>query len=417
MFGKRIIFFLSLFVFLTSLQQLAHAQEDKEGVAIEAFEEQNYNKALPTFKELVRLYPDDTKLNYYYVVSALETKKGQIISDNNLKTALKYESAYDIYYYAAFYFELNEEWNDAIAFYEKFEEKAKRKEIKNLKIKEKIEYCRTQKAEIKETPPLVDLPKQEKIIIKENKAVSIPTKLSNTLINVQITPAVQLKHISLFKNKNAQANYIQLWQSKQQINTLTEEIQQLRKQYSQSTDLNEREKIAALILDDENKIQILRQSVLTLPNSIIPFEQKMWKDASETDIEKLNKANLSWEVKLGKIEKTPEKTEHKKVIIIETPQEEVIPDEYVYKIQIGAYRKKLPDYIKRLFKKLSAFRPVENYTDKKGIVVYTTGKAQNYPDALQLLKQVRREGVKDAIIAAYKNNTRITVREARQKTN
>ncbi|MCL3779047.1 hypothetical protein EMN47_01490 [Prolixibacteraceae bacterium JC049] len=430
MFGKRLIFFLFLLTVLFSSGKWAVAQDDKESAAIEAFEEKDYNAAYPVFKELVRLYPNDVKLNYYYVVSAVATKNDLTALQANMGVALKNQSKKDIFYYAGLYAELNKKWDDAIGYYKQFQEEGRKKEVKAFNIEERINYCNTQKnivpveepkdtikaEKIVEVTKVEESQKEEVAVVEE---VTIPETLAQQLIEIQITPSVVFKHISQFKSKSAQQLYIQLWKNEERVAELNEEMAQLREKYSASQDFEEREKIASTILDDENEILTLRQSILTIPKQLIAEEQKEWKKATEQEIATLNDDSKNWEQKLAPKTESENQEENiaNKTIIIQTPPEEIVQDEYVYKIQIGAYRKKLPTYVKRLFDKIAAFRPVENYTDEKGIVVYTTGKAHNYADALKLLKQVRREGVKDASIAAYKNDKRITVREAKLKTN
>ena len=85
-----------------------------------------------------------------------------------------------------------------------------------------------------------------------------------------------------------------------------------------------------------------------------------------------------------------------------------------YKIQIGAYSRGIPNNMKSVFSKISVIRKVENYTDEKGVVVYTTGNLISYEDAVIMQKQVQQEGIKDAIIAAYLNGKRITLEQAKE---
>jgi hypothetical protein len=59
-------------------------------------------------------------------------------------------------------------------------------------------------------------------------------------------------------------------------------------------------------------------------------------------------------------------------------------------------------------------RRIDEYTDAKGVTVYTVGELKSYEDALQMQSQVRMEGVKDAVVAAYLNGKRIPVNEARK---
>jgi hypothetical protein len=86
----------------------------------------------------------------------------------------------------------------------------------------------------------------------------------------------------------------------------------------------------------------------------------------------------------------------------------------VYKIQLGAYSRGIPNNQKQAFSKISVIRKVENYTDAKGVVVYTTGNLTNYEDAVLMQNQVRQEGIKDPLIAAYLNGKRITLEQAKE---
>ncbi|MBN2805296.1 MAG: SPOR domain-containing protein, partial [Prolixibacteraceae bacterium] len=85
----------------------------------------------------------------------------------------------------------------------------------------------------------------------------------------------------------------------------------------------------------------------------------------------------------------------------------------IYKIQIGAYSKDLPQYIEKLHRKLSILRKIDQHTDERGVTVYTIGEVANLGDALSLQEQIRTEGVKDAFVVAYNNGKRITLKEAK----
>jgi hypothetical protein len=99
---------------------------------------------------------------------------------------------------------------------------------------------------------------------------------------------------------------------------------------------------------------------------------------------------------------------------VESVEEPVVIEQVTYKVQIGAYSKGLPDYIDRLYKKLSVLRRIDHYTDERGIVVYTVGELTSFDDAVKLQNQIRQEGVNDAFVVAYLNNKRISLNEARK---
>ncbi len=89
-------------------------------------------------------------------------------------------------------------------------------------------------------------------------------------------------------------------------------------------------------------------------------------------------------------------------------------DDLIYKIQIGAYSRGLPTYVKKQFDKLSYIRKIENYTDDRGVVVYTTGNLTRLEDAVKMKNQVRLEGIEDAFVVPYFNGKRITLEEAKK---
>jgi hypothetical protein len=99
---------------------------------------------------------------------------------------------------------------------------------------------------------------------------------------------------------------------------------------------------------------------------------------------------------------------------LNSANEQETNDEIIYKIQLGAYSRGLPSYVKSQFKKLSYIRKIEDYTDGNGVVVYTTGNLITYDDALKMQNQIRQEGVEDAFVVPYFNGKRITLKEAKK---
>jgi len=79
--------------------------------------------------------------------------------------------------------------------------------------------------------------------------------------------------------------------------------------------------------------------------------------------------------------------------------------------------RKYTDSAAKLIKKLSILRKIENYKDEKGFTIYTTGSLNKYAEAVTLQNQVKQEGVKNAIVEAYRNGKKITVADARKLNN
>ena len=60
---------------ITVSENMVFAQTDPEMQAKQFFNDGDYEKALPVFQDLVRLYPDDEELNFYLGASLAETEE------------------------------------------------------------------------------------------------------------------------------------------------------------------------------------------------------------------------------------------------------------------------------------------------------------------------------------------------------
>ena len=174
----------------------------------------------------------------------------------------------------------------------------------------------------------------------------------------------------------------------------------------------------------ENNLYSLKKETNQLFAQAKNLENKYWKNASpeETEIfiETLNQISKKEGNKIAiaeenKMDSTtfidPNILLGKKAVIL---LKESTNTDLIYKIQLGAYSRGLPSYIKRLFDKLSLIRKIETYTDDRGVVVYTTGNLTNYDDALKMQKQVRQEGAEDAYVVPYFKGKRITLKQAKE---
>ena len=157
-------------------------------------------------------------------------------------------------------------------------------------------------------------------------------------------------------------------------------------------------------------------------------EDRYWLNASPDEINKFQEKIKLYKDSIGQIADTQIKSEAIQSQIPDTitlysptPKAEetkaTLPGGIVYKIQIGAYKGKIPEASGKLIKKISVIRKVENYVDDKGLKVYTTGNLRLYSDAERMLAQVKQEGIKNAVINAYQNGKKITVVEAKKLNN
>ena len=161
----------------------------------------------------------------------------------------------------------------------------------------------------------------------------------------------------------------------------------IRSYYEARKKINE---LGQKIMDAESQLLPLQRKVKEQLNKSRLAENNYWDNASPDEYNAL----LKQLQKLSQLHDTTEEQNVPKIdtsLIIAEVFEDVVPappavkeeskDELVYKIQIGAYSRGLPNYVKKQFDKLSYIRKIENYTDDRGVVVYTTGNLTNLDDA------------------------------------
>ena len=83
-----------------------------------------------------------------------------------------------------------------------------------------------------------------------------------------------------------------------------------------------------------------------------------------------------------------------------------LPEGLVFKVQIGAFRKPIPD---NTFKNL---QPVSAETTRPGWLRYCVGLFKTFEPANLVKKELRKTGYKDAFVVAYLNGKRISLQEA-----
>jgi hypothetical protein len=78
----------------------------------------------------------------------------------------------------------------------------------------------------------------------------------------------------------------------------------------------------------------------------------------------------------------------------------------VYKVQIGAYSKEVPSKVAQSWMKVQTW-PVRNYTNDKGLFIYTIGSYGDFSNAKKLLNEALGVGIKDAFITVFKDGKRV----------
>jgi len=251
-------------------------------------------------------------------------------------------------------------------------------------------------------------------------SVQIPTE---SIINFNINSDITYLFESNFKTSEG-ANFFNEGSAKSaELEPVVVRTEILREQYSKSKTKAEKDSLGQLIVELENEIYQLKSEVKQLLVQARTAENNYWQNASDAEkvsfINELESAGAA----INKAKAVENETAVSGILIapllvedalVAKPAKEVKSTGVNYKIQLGAYSKGIPNNMKPVFKKISMIRKVENYIDDKGVVVYTTGNLTNYDDATLMLNQVKQEGVKDALIAAYQNGKRITLEQAKE---
>lgn len=270
--------------------------------------------------------------------------------------------------------------------------------------------------------------KNDSQTISSQEEFVIPGSLSEKIINFQVNPDITYQSFSHFVKNESKKIFFQAWLLEKELQKLSVKTDSLRKAYSSATG-EQKNAIASNILDMEKRTIDLNAEIPVLYQNARNEENKYWISASENEIARFRETVKQFSDSIELVnQKIQEQTLSKNGPVADTlylekaetnksaPKPETV-SEVVYKIQIAAYKGKIPDLTNKLIKKLSTIRKVENYVDDKGVKVYTTGNLKNYNEALTLQSQVKQEGVKSPIIAAYLKGKRITVAEAKKLNN
>jgi hypothetical protein len=262
----------------------------------------------------------------------------------------------------------------------------------------------------------------------QSDQIKIPKQLANAPISFRINSTINYLKFSHFVKSESKKMFFQAWLKEKEMQKLSSETDSLRTVYANSSIL-QKEGITSLILQAEQKSIALSDEIPAMYQKAREMEDQYWKEASPDEIakfqEKINFINDSiGQIAVNQTNKTgnihheiPDTITFFRPSPNKTEIKAAVPSEIIYKIQVGAYKGKVPEAANRLIKKLSKIRKVEKYIDDKGVTIYTTGTLRLYQEAETMLNQVKQEGVKNALIAAYQNGKKITIEEARKLNN
>jgi hypothetical protein len=248
----------------------------------------------------------------------------------------------------------------------------------------------------------------------------------NGEIKFQINSDITYFNLDNFKKADSKQAFLDASRKENESGRMTSLMDSLRSIYAEASD-EQKEKIAAKILEGEQKTLALNEEIPLLYEKARSIENDYWlaapSDEKSAFVSKLNayrdslsQIELSIEKRNSVAKTVPDTIVYYRAdkineIAAETPQA------VVYKIQVATYKTKLPDTAAKAIKKLELLRKVDSYKDEKGMNIYTTGSLKSYQEALTLQTQVKLEGIKNATIAAFINNKRITIDEAKKLSN
>lgn len=259
----------------------------------------------------------------------------------------------------------------------------------------------------------------------ENKVTeSVQVIQKDERIDFNINDEISYLKLSNFKTAEGELYFKEGNIKQTELDEIIKLTENLRSIYTASNSRVERDSIGQQILDLERKTFELKKVVNQLFAQAKTAENGFWQNADPVEKEAfikelsaIKEEEINNEIKNAAVTKEPElivtpiladKVEEEK------PAPKVNSSGITYKIQIGAYSRGIPNNMKSVFNKISLIRKVDNYTDEKGVVVYTTGNLTSYDDAVVMQNQVKQEGIKDPVIAAYLNGKRINLEQAKQ---
>ncbi len=451
---KNIISTTTLIVLFALLSSFGFTQENPLVEAIKRFDAQDYQTAEKLLQPLIEKDPDQLMINYFYGASRTEnghygTKEIEFLQKGSLgETPLKTD------YYLAIQYHALKNWEKALEYYHKYETKATPEELKDLDIANKIKQCKDEispfevpeaedilpqpvvreaaDTDTKDSVAIVDSLVMEDVPDSKSIPVSdIPEEETRiippaTPIDFELDGEITYIEISNFRTNEGLQAFLNWQSSKHRLDSLNAKMDEWRSDYAKAQTSAQRNELGQKIISVESDLFSLQNDTQNVLRRARLAETNYWNSVPERE-------KIEFIDKLKKLSAVSDSTEELPLILADTTLEtEVNPEvlqaivgaepvatkteskiELVYKIQIGAYSRGVPAYIKSKFDKLSFIRKIDKYTDENGVVVYTTGNLTNLEDAVKMQNQVRQEGIQDAFVVPYFNGKRITLKEAK----
>ncbi|MCX6237605.1 MAG: hypothetical protein NTY07_08630 [Bacteroidia bacterium] len=400
-----------------------------ESLAIEYFINKNFEKALPIFTRLINKSPDNAMYNYYYGISLIKNNQYTTAAKEALLNAVVDKTPSNSNFYLGNYFHALENWSEAIDFYKRY--KGSNQERRELEYDKYLDLC------MKHINPFkVDKGDEKSIFVDtikvptakpDEKNFPIPDSLRVEWFNFQINSQLIYHSISDFRSEAAKILFTKAWIATGKNDSIVKNTDILRKAHEETHNVTTRIGLVQRIVDAEQQsYQLLRDREKFFEQARVKeagYWEKAGADAMATFIKVIAEREKSRGDRMLNEKKKVEVASTEVAVAIpvteiQEPEKQPMSSDnqlsnqknIVFKVQIGSFLngKQTPAF-KTLYKKLSKFRKIDNYTDAKKCVFYTIGNFTDYKDASLLKNQLIMEGAKGSFLAAYKNGVRVPV--------
>lgn len=267
-----------------------------------------------------------------------------------------------------------------------------------------------------------------KEVIQDSK-FTVPDQMAKMPINFRINSAITYLSFEHFVRNESKKLFFQALLKETELQRLSFQADSLRKVYANASS-EQKEMISQQILQSEKTSISLNEEIPAMFQKVREEEDQYWQSVSPDEIVKFQEKIRIYKDSISQVTEKQNRqsvTNHPEISdtitfysnstpkVVEKKAAE--PSGIIYRIQIGAYKGKMPESANKLIKKLSLIRKVDNYIDDKGVKIYTTGNLRLYNEAVTMQNQVKQEGVKTAVITAYQNGKKTTIEEAKKINN
>ncbi len=431
-----------VFSFLVVFSGTVSGQErmGNESLALEYFNQGDFEKALPLFAQLIRNNPDDAMYNYYYGVSLVKNNIFETAAKETLLNAIVDKTPVNANFYIGNYFHALENWQEALDFYERYDGMGNRQERKALQLDYYVDLCKK-----KVNPFEVKTASNQRAIFTDTiKKITvqpdemnflIPEELKKVWFNLQINDVLVYHTMDDFRSEAGKVLFTKAWVLTGQNDSIVSVTDSLRNEHEKTVRVSTRlELVQQIVEKEQTSYQLLRDREKLLEQARAK-ESSWWEKAGTAAVNEFKIELQKKEEARNAMLQQVVKTEEAKVLTVVNevpPQAEYInaptvpaqvvkvsdsAEKIVYKVQIGSFKNGVQTQtFKNLYTKLSKLRKIDQYTDEKKYEIFTVGSFNNYRDVQVLKDQLILEGAKGAFILAFKDGVKIPVKDALKLT-